>query len=358
MRFFIMVCLSLMVATQTLARDKSDTQAFKEAYQAYQESMKDNSKTRATQAAQTAYKLGKDIFGPSHKNTAALAQNYGKLLRSEKAQGLLTEALGIFEKTYGEDSFDLVDILMDLAASHAAYSHLGKAKRHYARALKIIEKHDSPDGMYAGIVNMEIGQVALAQSKSRDAIRYLNKAQKIFAANEGASAEVNLAKTRFWIGKYRLATKKYSTATKELNSSLATLTKYAPNSSMALSTHAFLIAAYEKQGMRDKATKHCLAIGAAKPHDPNQDYKPVYKIHPNYPESARRSSKEGYSIVSLTIDAEGFVTNPKVVENGGSKTFDAAALKAASQFRYAPRFVDGMPVATEDVRYKFTFDIR
>lgn len=351
--FALVVCLSTTAYTES----SPDRENFKKAYSAYQIALKENDKPTAISKAEEAYHLGKALFGTSHANTAALALNYGRLLSGREAQAVLKEALKLHQNAFGSDAIELVDPLIDLAKSMVAYQNLDNARRHFKRALNLIEKHDSSDGFLAGLVNLEMGQIALSKAQSVRAIKYLKTAENIFTNIKGDNAKLHLAKVKFWQGKYRLATRKYKKAEEKLLASLDIFEHYIPQASMTLTNHAFLIEAYEKQGLRDSATKHCLAIGASKPFNPDQDFLPVFFVQPSYPRSALFSNQEGFVIVSLTVDENGFVEDPTVIDSGGSRHFHKAALEAAEQFRYVPRFENNQPTKTEDVRYKFTFDI-
>ena len=90
---------------------------------------------------------------------------------------------------------------------------------------------------------------------------------------------------------------------------------------------------------------------------PNQDYKPIYKFAPTYPRSAQMKKQEGYVIVKYTVDEQGFVVDPRVVDSDGPSSFNRVALKAARKFRYAPQFKDGEAVSIEGVHNKFTFSL-
>ncbi|WP_262691073.1 energy transducer TonB [Kordiimonas aestuarii] len=324
---------------------------FRETYQAYEAAIADGERSDARKHAKLAYELGKTIFGVQNKNTAALALNYGRLLGGDEAERVLLEALKLHEDLYGNDAFELLDPLMDIAAAHTGYGRLGKARRYYSRALNIATKHKGKNNRVVGIINMEIGQVALSEAQSKEAIRYLKHAEKIFETLEGEDAEIRLAQTRFWIGKYRLSDNSEEAAIRSLLSSLETFARVAPDSPMTLTNHAFLVEAYERQGKQELATKHCRAIGAAKPLDPDQDYKPVFKKHPNYPPKAG----EGFVILAMTVDENGFVHDPYLVEHEGSERLVRAALDVVTSYRYAPRFENGKPVATKDVKHRFTF---
>ncbi len=350
------IAAALLIATNSMhANDTKQADEFRQAYAAYKEASQSGDKAGERDNAADAYRLGLEIFGERHKNSASLALIYGRLLTGDAAEKVLRHALKLHENVYGKEALNLIDPLMDLARTQADFRRLGAARRYYNRALKIAKKQDLENDYFLGRLNLEIGQVALSSSNSSEAIRFLDKAEKIFAGLEGA--EIELAQTRFWIGKYRLAIGKNKSATEKLEASLATFEKLIPDSSMTMTNHAFLIRAYEKRGQRDEATKHCLAIGATKPHDPKQNFMPVYSVKPTYPEIPRRIGQEGYVIVSLTVDANGFVKDPAAIEREGSKLFEKSALEALEQFRYVPRFENGQPVATHNVKYKFSFHV-
>ncbi|XOV85811.1 MAG: energy transducer TonB [Pseudomonadota bacterium] len=61
-------------------------------------------------------------------------------------------------------------------------------------------------------------------------------------------------------------------------------------------------------------------------------------------------------MVEFTVSEDGFVRDPFVAETT-SELFNAAAVDAASRFRFAPRFQDGKPIATPGVRNKISFNI-
>jgi len=357
MKYCLLAAALVLTTPQLQAADADAKVEFRRAYAAYQQAVKNKDRNEARTQAEIAYRTGREVFGDAHANTAALASNYGRLLNSEEAEKIFREALPIYIKVYGEDAPELIDPLMDLAKVEVEYGRLTPAVKYYRRALDLAEEQDGEDSKLVGLLNLEVGQIALQQAQSRKAIRYLEEAKEIFSRFDDQEAEIGLARANFWIGKYRIATNSYKNATEELLASLATFEKYAPNASMTMTNHAFLIHAYEKRGLRDEATKHCRAIGAAKPHDPTQDYMPVFRTFPNYPRGAQVAGQEGYVVVALTVDEDGFVRNPQVVERDGASSFERAALEAVEQFRYVPRFEDGKAVATEDVKYRFSFHL-
>lgn len=350
---------ALLLSGPVFADKDADRKAFRAAYKAYQEAVQGSNINAAKSYAKEAFEAGEKLFGPGHKNTAALLLNYGRLIqKDEDALPILKDAISRYEKIYGEDAAELIDPLIDLAASQTGYGTLGKAKSTYRRALKLAELHYPDDTFIIASIELEMGIVALNEAQSVESMRYLRRARDKFTLLEDGASENKLAQTNFYIGKYQLADKKYKKATEALLTSLETFEKNAPNSRTTMTNHAFLIEAYERRGLSDEATKHCRAIGQKEPIRPNQDYMPVYQVHPVYPSGAQRSGKEGYAIVELTVDKDGFVKDPFVVEVDGHNSFKEASLKAAQQFRYAPRFENGEAVDTPGVRYRFSYSLR
>ncbi len=57
---------------------------------------------------------------------------------------------------------------------------------------------------------------------------------------------------------------------------------------------------------------------------------------PEYPEAARRRNEEGTVTCRLTIDGDGNVIEVEVVVSSGSKSLDAAAVRALKRWRFEP----------------------
>ncbi|GMU06893.1 energy transducer TonB [Corallococcus caeni] len=92
-------------------------------------------------------------------------------------------------------------------------------------------------------------------------------------------------------------------------------------------------------------------------------YVPVYQVDSEpsvasevkipYPDEARRAGIEGTVTLSITIDAEGKVTNVKVI-SGPGYGLNEAARDAIRRFRFKPAIKGGEAVATE-MKYSYTF---
>ncbi len=85
---------------------------------------------------------------------------------------------------------------------------------------------------------------------------------------------------------------------------------------------------------------------------------PTKKTHvePDYPKSAKRAQIEGRVILQITIDAEGNVTDVKVLRDAPMGLTEAA-VKAAKQWKYSPAIMNGEPVGVrKTVTVNFSLD--
>ncbi|WP_375754689.1 energy transducer TonB [Corallococcus exercitus] len=92
-------------------------------------------------------------------------------------------------------------------------------------------------------------------------------------------------------------------------------------------------------------------------------YVPVYQVDSEpsvasevkipYPDEARRAGIEGTVTLSITIDADGKVTQVKVI-SGPGYGLNEAARDAIRRFRFKPAIKGGEAVATE-MKYSYTF---
>jgi protein TonB len=88
------------------------------------------------------------------------------------------------------------------------------------------------------------------------------------------------------------------------------------------------------------------------------DATPIVRIEPRYPIKAARDGKEGYVVMSFTINEVGGVEDVIVLEAEPKRLFDREAKRALMKWKYKPKVVDGKPVkqAGQSVRLDFTLD--
>ncbi|AZF31917.1 Ferric siderophore transport system, periplasmic binding protein TonB [Pseudomonas sp. R4-35-07] len=108
---------------------------------------------------------------------------------------------------------------------------------------------------------------------------------------------------------------------------------------------------------RVASEKAQVAVPAPTPAFDSRQYQPLSKEAPDYPERALDKNIEGDCSVEYTVNTQGRVENPKVLD-GCHPLFIRPSLAAANTFRYQPRVVDGQPVAVPAVRNTFHYRIK
>ncbi|MCU1760985.1 TonB family protein [Pseudomonas sp. 14P_8.1_Bac3] len=89
----------------------------------------------------------------------------------------------------------------------------------------------------------------------------------------------------------------------------------------------------------------------------SRQYLPLSKEAPDYPERALDKHIEGDCTVEYTVNPQGKIENPKVLD-GCHPLFIRPSLAAANTFRYQPKVVDGQVVSVPAVRNTFHYRIK
>ncbi len=82
----------------------------------------------------------------------------------------------------------------------------------------------------------------------------------------------------------------------------------------------------------------------------------VLRVQPNYPSRAAIEGLEGHVVVEFTVLPDGSTAGHRVIESS-HRIFESAAIRAAERFRFRPRVLEGVPVATHGVRNLFRFEM-
>lgn len=82
----------------------------------------------------------------------------------------------------------------------------------------------------------------------------------------------------------------------------------------------------------------------------------LVRVAPVYPSRALTYGIEGYVVVQFDVTADGQVANVVIIESTDS-VFDSAAIKAAERFKFKPRVVDGLALASYGIQNMFRFTL-
>ncbi len=87
------------------------------------------------------------------------------------------------------------------------------------------------------------------------------------------------------------------------------------------------------------------------------DILPLVRIEPRYPARALQREIEGWVLLEFSISPAGTVVNPFIVDSEPPRTFDRAALRAVSRWKYKPKVEDGTAVIRHGVQVVLTFEL-
>ncbi|PKI17089.1 energy transducer TonB [Colwellia sp. 12G3] len=85
------------------------------------------------------------------------------------------------------------------------------------------------------------------------------------------------------------------------------------------------------------------------------DATPIVRIEPKYPIQAARDGKEGYVILSFTINQIGGVEDVEVLDAQPKRVFDKEAKRALRKWKYRPKVVDGKALVQKGLTVQLDF---
>lgn len=323
----------------------SPRKEFNAAYRAYGEAIAESRFGDAAKHAGEALRLGRDVLAPDSPEVAILAFNHGFALakagRASEAYRALLEARGLVESALGQDAVEIVQVEVELAHTGSA----DQARGHFDKALALASRHHGEDSEFVADLKVE----GATQILTKGTAELLAGAARTY---ERLARTDKLSLARYWLGHRHLDDERYRDAIEPMS---AVVAANASDRELVLMAHAKLVEVYERLGERDRATEHCLAIGSARGFTRPERYRPLYVPDPNYPQELGPDAGIGSVTMEFTVDAEGYVRHPLVVDSRGSGAFTSAALALAEGIRYAPQFVDDQPLAVPGVRHTVVF---
>lgn len=318
---------------------------FNAAYRAYGEAVAESRFGDAATHAGKALRLGRDVLAPDSPEVAILAFNHGFALgkagRGSEAYRALLEARGLVETALGPDGEEIIQVEVELAHTGPA----DRAREHFDKALALASQHHGEDSEFVADLKVEGATRILTQGT----VELLAGAARTY---DRLARTDKLALARYWLGHRHLDDERYRDAIKPMS---AVVAANPGDRELVLMARAKLVEVFERLGERDRATEHCLAIGSARGFTRPERYKPLYVPDPVYPQELGPDAGIGSVTVEFTVDAEGYVRHPLVVDTRGGGAFASAALALAEGIRYAPQFVDDQPLAVPGVRHTVVF---
>ncbi|MEM0911627.1 MAG: energy transducer TonB [Pseudomonadota bacterium] len=87
------------------------------------------------------------------------------------------------------------------------------------------------------------------------------------------------------------------------------------------------------------------------------DATPIFRQDPKYPPEAARDGREGWVLLSFTINEIGGVEDVEVINAEPRRIFDREAKRALRKWRYNPKIVDGVAVRQPGLQVQLDFTL-
>ncbi len=371
--------LPLVCAADPASARAAELQALKRDYLAYRERVVALEQQAATtgsyMAAQRAiytdarelFERAQPLFDPASRNAVNLHKNFAlRALNANDIDGALRihrRWLRAMRAAHGSDCACLFHPWFGLGEAYARNGQLERSLVHFERALRSLALPDAGAASTAPTrheAQLKVARILLASGFAPQAERFLR----------------DIVDTPSQQGRYHHLARYHLAESAEQQGDLQRATTYfeqliqrqtgaAVPGELQLKARAQLVALYERQGLPEQATVHCLAIGRmlaagaatlgdAQLGDAPAQPEPLYAVAPSYPYAAIESSRSGWVVLEFAINPAGFVEQPVVIDSQGGFSFERSALAAIGEFRFAPQFVDGEPVASR-AQYKIDF---
>ena len=368
--FFLYALVIVPLNLHSASKDESRSEKIQQ-FKMNQECM--NSATAAEDWAKLvpcskrALELIEDLFDPNHTNVAMLTREYGLALdmhggEQTESEKFLKSAVKKYEKIYGKNSPELVDVLFDYAeilSKRGIYKQHGVTVKTYLRALdllkaqnnfNILEYADRSADVFETLSQVVSTQFTFDQTKNLGL-----DTLKIYQQQVGET-HYKTAKIALNIGKLFLK----SDTRRQNHEAIEYFELSLMNEKVAPYGLGFLIEAYDRTDQSELSIPYLQKLAKFRQAHSYQTatQEPIYVPPPQYPRLAEMQGVEGYAVVKFTIDRNGQVQNLELIdEKPVSLGFGRASLQAAEKLKYLPKISEGKFVETLGVTYKYAFKI-
>jgi len=374
---FLIVCAALPFRAIAAEDSPSIEQQFNTAYKAFRTAEQVNNAEAQHQHATEALRLGSDLFEAESQTLAVLTMNAALayptawgFLPAHTALPLMRRLVTRYESLFGQDSIDVIEPLLLLAETLTAYSLHAVPDESTADARTRILDTETE----IASLSQRIYHLTKSFGPNIDAATVL---QRLSGLRTGFSEEAALSaieirdqtlgpqhpltlSTRYFYANNFL---KRAARLREFESLLEA--QALPVQIRTAALHQLSLKTNTKADQyRAQLTTLLGDQGAST--TINNNYLPVTKTAPKYPQRALSKGRSGYVILEFTVTEVGFVEDITAIESCvynrrgqclDKNIFDKASITSAKTFRYVPRFVDGLPVRTYGVQNKVTFEV-
>ena len=255
----------------------------------------------------------------------------------------LQRALKLSEELHGDESIELIDLLMDLANEEHENRYTNK---NYKRASNIYAHKVGRESLAYAEFCLQISEEAVSYLNTKGRLRTSSKyalvASEIFVKQSGRSSD-GYGKANLRLAKNQMAIKKYRKAIPYLKNALdnPTVSKFA---------RGFLVTVYEQLNESVLAASYRIPVDLAPSENKNTLYQAIFQ---NWPGSIGGT---GWAKVEYTITKLGVTADLKVID-GSHRSAKRSLLNVVSEWRFIPAYVEGKAVDTTGVVAKYRWNV-
>lgn len=357
---FVAMALAAGVVFAQAAADSASSEPG-QAWTRYNERAEAGAYPESLQEARRAYDLASEQLADDDPRLIAAMINYGKNLlwafRFEESRPLLQSSLQKLEGMHGANSPETLAALIPLAELSGRTRRADRHARYLRRARAIVGANFEEGSIGMADQRFALGEAAASYSADDAALNDLNAAYAVYLRELGPAA-FEVGRTAIALARLHAERREYALAESKVDEALRIFDPDDPATRRYhLSARTTAASMLESRGLRDQATEHCVAVGKLLESEPGRLPLAIIRQAPNYPVGALSAGITGNVTLEYTVDADGFVRDPKILDVVGSDEFRDAAIEALMKFRFAPQVRDGVPVAQHNVSHTITFDI-
>ena len=354
------------------AADLQDIELFNETYSQIVELKKQTRIQEAAELGLDSIDLAERVYAADTKNLANfysqvtnlnLAQGF-YMTSSESVVSLAKRSLALNGQYYGSQSSESIRASTLLLKAIARIDLHGKDLEDLdliIRDYKSVASRTIRDTK--NIVSEELAEFYLLLSTSEF---YTPKTLKKYSRRAAEKYEEILGKSHYKTMSARLAATRFGSNKSQLKDLISLIPLFGADEAsrrlkaaghLKISTLYLILDRDEESLLHNKlAFQIFQELGDELNPVDGSDYVPILKANPVYPRRALARKIEGYVILEYTVSKSGSIKAPKILESKPASIFDASALKAASEYKYLPRIVNGEPIDVNGVTTRIVFE--
>ena len=326
-------------------------------YKEYRAALKAEDLKKASKYALEAWQQAETLIGDA-KITGDLAQNYADIYKPKKDKNTVKAyeraiELSKFYKTGANELY--LDRSVKLAAYHLQIRNRSKAAKILKTAKEFAVGAGLAESTYMAEIKTYQAQIEVIKGNHKKTEKLADEALALFQQRKDGLVSVQPIFATLYSGYGKEGQEEFVPAFMEYQKIMEGLDTALPRTHplrmRALGRWMTMRNRINREGLMEEA--EAAGLCACWPYDKkrNENVEPIKRVPPVMPRNAWQS---GFAIVEFNLDDAGGTKDAKILESWPQDIWDKSALKAVSNWEYAPRTAE----ETDDDRTELVVTIR